>query len=428
MSAIKPRLFISYAREDMAIAEAINSHLHAGFKTFFDKKSILIGDPFPEKIRLNIKKCDGCIAVISPSSVVSEWCKLEIYYAHLLKKTIIPVMIGIADFEMNSPLHHLQKSINYTIIEDISRLPEALSLIDARLRITQKSAWKRVAATFSWFVLAGLLIYFFFSFGIARINGVKYENDRLLLLTEVKKSDKILRDSAIEGPAKKFRNDQWLIAQLHLLDADPGLSAIVRINSKILSANLQKSFNMAQRQYFDHIDWKLSTLQNTMFVNSSLIDGHIAQVDFKNVEFSDVYFKGIEGNKEGITLSGLRFFSCGFNAVYFDKSNAIDLAFENCRFKGSYLDITNFGAVRFGSRSDDSIVVTNGQVGFFENCWFNNSNEPALPGVIELGKEEEVLFTNIVFKSCRFTGLVRKEWFQNCSFEDCNFPKGNDIK
>ncbi|HYC30171.1 MAG TPA: hypothetical protein VEB42_15160, partial [Chitinophagaceae bacterium] len=116
------------------------------------------------------------------------------------------------------------------------------------------------------------------------------------------------------------------------------------------------------------------------------------------------------------------------SAVYFDKSNAIGLAFLNCQFRGSYLDITNFGAVTFNSHAEDSIVITNGQVGFFENCWFNNSNEAAPPGVIELGKEEEVLFTNIVFKSCRFTGLVRKEWFRNCSFDDCIFPNGIHIK
>jgi uncharacterized protein YjbI with pentapeptide repeats len=428
MSIIKPRIFISYAREDMAIAEAINSHLQTSYKTFFDKKSILIGDPFPEKILLHIKKCDGCITIISPSSVVSEWCKLEIYFAHLLKKTIIPIKIGTADFEKNSPLQYLQKSINYTIIEDISRLPEALSLIDTRLSIIRKSARKRIAKAFFGFILAGLIIYAFFSFGINRINGIKYNNDRSELLSEIKKSDKIYRDSAIEGPVKKFRNDQWLISQLHLLELDPGLSAIVRINAKILSANLQKNFNMAQRQYFGHINWGLSTLQNTVFVNSSLTDGYISQVDFKNVEFSDVYFNGIVGNEKGIVLSGLQFSNCGFNAVYLDKNNAIDLAFENCRFKGSYLDITNFGAVRFTSHSDDSVVITNGQVGFFENCWFNNSNTPALPGVVDLGKEDEVLFTNIVFKSCRFTGLVRKEWFKNCSFEDCNFPKGVDIK
>ncbi|HYC28080.1 MAG TPA: toll/interleukin-1 receptor domain-containing protein, partial [Chitinophagaceae bacterium] len=227
MSAIKPRLFISYAREDEAIAEAVNAHLQKDYKTFFDKKNILIGDLFPEKIRQHIKKCDGCIAIISPSSVASEWCKLELYFAHLLRKSIIPVKIGTADFGRDNPLEHLQKGINYTIVEDNSRLPGALSLIDEKLKITRRSAWRRIFIMFSWTVLAALLIYALFS----SIDSFTYNNARSAMLGDVRRSDRILTDSAMEIPLKKFNNDQWLIAQLHLMEADPVLPGAARINS-----------------------------------------------------------------------------------------------------------------------------------------------------------------------------------------------------
>ncbi|RFM32549.1 toll/interleukin-1 receptor domain-containing protein [Chitinophaga silvisoli] len=78
MFALRPRLFISYAREDEAFARTLNAALNqAGYHTFFDKSTIKIGDVFPEKIIRALKRTDACILIMSPYSVQSEWCKLE---------------------------------------------------------------------------------------------------------------------------------------------------------------------------------------------------------------------------------------------------------------------------------------------------------------------------------------------------------------
>ena len=184
-----------------------------------------------------------------------------------------------------------------------------------------------------------------------------------------------------------------------------------------------KSYNLSQRQIFENIDWKLSGLENNQFTNSTFRSGNISQVDFKNMLFADIYFDGINSGQHGIKLSNIEFSNCSFNTVYFENTNAIDLRFKSCRFRGSILNTTNFGAVYFFSDSSNiSPVITNGKVTYFENCVFQNSNSPDPPGVMVLGKEEEMQFINVGFVECTFKGLVRPEWFKNCFFDNCIFP------
>lgn len=38
------------------------------------------------------------------------------------------------------------------------------------------------------------------------------------------------------------------------------------------------------------------------------------------------------------------------------------------------------------------------------------------------GPKTEVMFTGVVFESCRFRGLIRTSWFTKCHFNRCTFP------
>ena len=109
----RTRLFISYSRQDAELAAVINKVLtDKGFMTFFDVNSIQLGEIFPERIITSIKKCDGCILIISADSVKSEWCKLEAYYAHFYKKIIIPIKKGSGDYDLESPHSHFTPAGN----------------------------------------------------------------------------------------------------------------------------------------------------------------------------------------------------------------------------------------------------------------------------------------------------------------------------
>lgn len=419
---IRPLLFISYSREDVEIAQAVNdSLLRENYLTFFDKKSILLGETFPEKITASLKKCDGCIAIISNNSIKSEWCKLELYYAHLLKKPIIPIRVGKSEFDVASPLNNLQKKINYTVLDDISHIPATISLVKDRLVTTRHYARNRLIKSIVFIASVVIAVLIGFLFTINHLNGLKQERDKEALIEQVKKSNKIFRAPELDVYSKSFTNDQDLFAKLHSQELDPGLSSVARINSKILSAALLRSFNLAARQYHQNIDWGLSTFENGMLVNSTFSGGTIHQTTFRNVVFSDIFFTGSNEGKF-LNLSALKFNNCDFSGITIEQTQLIDITFTNSRFRGSSLDLTNVGAVNFLSSPERGPVITNGQVTYFENCLFTNNTSPDEKGVMVLGKEEEVQFHDVVFKGCRFTGLVRPEWFINCSFEDCIFP------
>jgi|SRR6185436_13939586 len=421
---ITPRLFISYAIEDKTLAESLNAALLLScYQTFFDKKSIQIGDVFPERIISAIKKCDGILIIVSSDSIKSEWCKLEAYYAHFFKKPLIPVKRANIDYDSESPLRSIQKDIQYTIIENTTSQNEAIERLKDRLCITRKNAISRIYKLIFIILGIGLFIVFIFAFGINRINRLTYYNEKSDLLENLKTSNKILQKPEIEIINNKFNNDISLITQMHFLETDPEHSEASRINYKILSGALLKSHSLVQREYFINFDWANSILLNNKINNSTFGNGSIAHVDFKKVSFNDVYFSGIENDQRGTVLSDLEFSNCSFNATYFDGCNAIDISFKACRFRGSYFNTTNFSIVRFNSAAaKNPYVITNGELTYFENCIFENVNKPDQPGVLVMGIENEIQFKGVVFDRCRFVGFIRSQWFNECSFHDCVFP------
>jgi uncharacterized protein YjbI with pentapeptide repeats len=424
MFYITPRLFISYAREDIEFARSLNIALsEAGYKVFFDESSILVGDVFPEKIISELKNADGCIVLITGSWVKSEWCKLEAYYAHFFKKMFIPIRLGNGDYDAESPLRSIQKNIQYVTVADSTETATIINLIKSKLLIVKKNAKNRILKHVGIFISIGLLIILTFTFGVNRINRLVYNNDKSDLLESIKKSSKIYNKQEIDLIEEKFKNDKELVAQVHLQEADPSYSDIARINSKIVSSTLLQSFSLSRRQYFKDVEWLNSTFNHGLFNNTTLSSGRISKVDFYDSKFNDVYFAGTDSNQGGIALSGLYFSNCDFNAVSLEKNNAVDLKFRACTFKGSFINTTAFGAVNFFSvPEENSAVITNGVMTSFVNCIFQNDNGPDPIGTMVLGKKEEMQFKEVLFDGCRFIGLVRPEWFNKCTFLNCYFP------
>jgi uncharacterized protein YjbI with pentapeptide repeats len=429
MLDITPRLFISYSREDIEFARSLNIALSkAGYKVFFDESSILVGDVFPERIVSELKKCDGCIVLITDSWAKSEWCKLEAYYAHFFKKMFIPIKLGNGDYDSESPLRSIQKNIQYVTVADSRETSTIINLIKSKLHIVKKDARHRILKRVGIFFSIGLLIVLLFTFGVNRINRLVYNNDKSDLLESIKKSSKIYNKQEIDLIKGKFKNDKELVAQLHLQEADPSFSDLVRVNSKIISSTLLQSFSLSRRHYIKNLEWLNSTFNNGLFNNTTFGSGRISKVDFYYSRFNDVYFAGTGSDQGGIALSGLTFWNCDFNAVSLNKNNAIDLKFSACTFKGSFINTTAFGAVNFFSVPEENpAVITNGVITSFINCIFQNDNGADPKGTIVLGKEEEMQFKEVLFDGCRFVGLVRPEWFKKCTFLNCYFPSDSII-
>lgn len=74
-----PSLFISYSHEDMAIAQRVEAYFtRLGFEVFRDEGILAPGDQIAESINNYISKADGCILLLSQSSMESNWVKFEV--------------------------------------------------------------------------------------------------------------------------------------------------------------------------------------------------------------------------------------------------------------------------------------------------------------------------------------------------------------
>jgi TIR domain len=91
-------VFISYARENLAFAEKLVDALVAiGSNAYLDKKDILPGEPWKERLGGLIESADSVVFILSPDSIDSETCAWEVNEAERLSKRILPIVCAAVD-------------------------------------------------------------------------------------------------------------------------------------------------------------------------------------------------------------------------------------------------------------------------------------------------------------------------------------------
>lgn len=87
-------VFISYARNpSLELASKLHSKLIAlNYNVWFDKNDIPLAVDFQEQINIGIEKADYFIFIITPNSIQSKYCKIEIDLARKYNKRIIPLL------------------------------------------------------------------------------------------------------------------------------------------------------------------------------------------------------------------------------------------------------------------------------------------------------------------------------------------------
>ncbi len=133
------RVFISYSRKDLAVAEPLrNALVESGFDAYLDRDDIKPGEPWQERLDVLIANAEKIIFLISPDSVASDICAWEVDHAERLGKSLLPIVIRQTENKaIPGRLSRLNFIFMLTAKECTAKLPE---LIES---LTTDLAWER---------------------------------------------------------------------------------------------------------------------------------------------------------------------------------------------------------------------------------------------------------------------------------------------
>ena len=97
-------VFIAYDVDDLLMRDEVNKYLiRHGFTTWVHQSDIKAGVDYGKAIELGIEQADNLLFLISPRSVKSKYCMVELNYALSLNKRVIPIQIEPTEIETFPP-------------------------------------------------------------------------------------------------------------------------------------------------------------------------------------------------------------------------------------------------------------------------------------------------------------------------------------
>jgi hypothetical protein len=88
-----PNVFLSYSRQDEAIADTIATEIERGGSSVFRDTALAAGSNFASQIEDEIQRADVVIVLLSRNTSRSKWVQNELINALEQKKEIIPVLL-----------------------------------------------------------------------------------------------------------------------------------------------------------------------------------------------------------------------------------------------------------------------------------------------------------------------------------------------
>lgn len=92
------KVFISHSTEDDTLASKVVSYLErAGLDVWYDKREIMPGDNWADKIAQGLRESDAMVVLLTPSALDSDFARRDIDYAlsqRPFKRRLIPVLVG----------------------------------------------------------------------------------------------------------------------------------------------------------------------------------------------------------------------------------------------------------------------------------------------------------------------------------------------
>ncbi|MBI3782973.1 MAG: toll/interleukin-1 receptor domain-containing protein [Deltaproteobacteria bacterium] len=90
------RVFLSYAQDDAALADALTKDMSAAGLTVWSDRDLLPGDNWAKEVSSALEDSDAMVVIVSPSSAKSRWVKREIEFAlgsEKYAKRLVPVVV-----------------------------------------------------------------------------------------------------------------------------------------------------------------------------------------------------------------------------------------------------------------------------------------------------------------------------------------------
>src|SRR5215207_9959748 len=127
------KLFVSYSRRDsVAARKLIDAFRAIDQQVWVDWESIPPAVDWLEQIFRGIEEADAFIFLISPDSIASEVCKVEVGRAAQNNKRIIPVVVR--DVNPKDTLENIRK-LNWTFLRETDNFEEGLAKIKTAIEL-----------------------------------------------------------------------------------------------------------------------------------------------------------------------------------------------------------------------------------------------------------------------------------------------------
>src|SRR2546421_12368597 len=131
------KVFISHSSKDQDLAARVVSSLEkSGLDVWYDKREILPGDNWADKIAQGLKESDAMAVLLTPSALESDSVNWDIDFALTqkpFKRRLIPVIVGDPEnfprHRIPGILHHLRTvtaSSHGTSDEELNRIADLL--------------------------------------------------------------------------------------------------------------------------------------------------------------------------------------------------------------------------------------------------------------------------------------------------------------
>lgn len=132
-------VFVSYAREDLLFVRRLTTALRdRNREVWVDLEGLLPSARWMEEIRTAITEADAVVFVITPDSVVSKVCRIELDYASEQSKRLVPILIRQTPTGDVPPalaeLHWLRFLDGTDVESGVGRLVEVLDTDHPRVR------------------------------------------------------------------------------------------------------------------------------------------------------------------------------------------------------------------------------------------------------------------------------------------------------